>query len=113
MAGRRQETRAVKWVVHFHGRQVGGLETAWSAAKERAGITRKMRLYDLRHKAASDMLADGADLKSVSETLGHSSPDHALCTYQHTVTAQRRAAVAVLGKRLPVSMDKNNVKTNQ
>ena len=72
-----------------------------------------MRLYDLRHMAATEMLAAGADLKSVSEILGHASPDMTLRTYQHTITAQRRDAVARLGKRLPVVEKKEDETTER
>jgi integrase len=96
-----RERGPLAWVVHYHGNRVASLKTAWKAAKSRAGITRRMRLYDLRHLAASEMLAGGADLKSVSEILGHASPEMTLRIYQHTITAQRVAAVAVLGKCLP------------
>lgn len=101
-----RERGPLTWVVHFNGRQVGSLKTAWGAAKRRAGITRRLRMYDLRHMAASEMLAAGADLKSVSEILGHASPDMTLRTYQHTITAQRKAAVEMLGKRLPITNKK-------
>lgn len=97
------------WVVHFRGAQVGSIKTAWARAKDRAGITRKLRPYDLRHMCATQMLAAGADLKSVSEILGHASPDLTLKTYQHTMNAQRIAAVAVLGEHSPIIAEKNKV----
>ena len=103
--------RAGGWLVHYHGKRVGRIKTAWNAAKRRAGITRRMRPYDLRHMAATDMLESGADLKSVSEILGHASPDMTLRQYQHVNTAQRRAAVEVLGKRLPDYQKNENEKT--
>lgn len=105
------ERGPLQWVVHYHGARIGSLKTAWAQAKRRAGITRRMRLYDLRHMAASEMLAGGADLKSVSEILGHASPDMTLRTYQHTITAQRRDAIAVLGKRLPIDTTQDDDKT--
>lgn len=98
-------------VVHYKGSRVSSIRTAFATAKAKAGITRKMRPYDLRHMAASEMLSGGADLKSVSEILGHASPDMTLRTYQHTVTAQRRAAVAILDKRLPDDQKKEPVIT--
>lgn len=100
------------WVVHYRGAQVGSLKTSWGAAKARAGITRKLRPYDLRHMCATQMLAGGADLKSVSEILGHASPDMTLRTYQHTMTAQRKAAVATLGEHSPVVDKKVEVLSN-
>jgi integrase len=90
------------FVVHYHGRRVERIKTAWRAALVRAGITRRIRPYDLRHLAASAMLDAGADLKSVSEILGHSSPDLTLRTYQHTSTALRRDAIARIGSLLPI-----------
>lgn len=108
-----RERGPLGWVVHYNGEKIGSLKTAWSSAKGRAGITRKMRMYDLRHMAASEMLAAGADLKSVSEILGHASPDMTLRTYQHTITAQRKAAVAMLGKRLPIGQKKDEVITDK
>lgn len=97
------------WVVHYKGQQVGSIKTAWTRAKDRAGITRKLRPYDLRHMCATQMLAAGADLKSVSEILGHASPDLTLKTYQHTMTAQRIAAVAALGEHSPFVGEKKEV----
>jgi integrase len=109
----REKGKPLAWVVHYNGHRICSLKTAWGAAKGRAGVTRRMRLYDLRHMAASEMLEGGADLKSVSEILGHASPELTLKTYQHTVTAQRRAAIEVLGKRLPVDTKTEHEKTTK
>jgi integrase len=103
----------VEFVVHYHGRRVERIKTAWRAALVRAGITRRIRPYDLRHLAASTMLDAGADLKSVSEILGHSSPDLTLRTYQHTSTALRRDAVAKIGSLLPIDSTGDNGKTKK
>lgn len=97
-----REAGTMDFVVHYHGRRVARIKTAWRAALVRAGITRRIRPYDLRHLAASAMLDAGADLKSVSEILGHSSPDLTLRTYQHTSTALRRDAIARIGSLLPI-----------
>jgi integrase len=108
-----QKMGQLQWVVHYRGKRIGSLKTSWGQAKKRAGITRRMRMYDLRHMAATEMLAGGADLKSVSEILGHASPELTLTTYQHVITAQRRAAIDVLGKRLPIATDEENEKTSK
>jgi site-specific recombinase XerD len=84
-------------VVHYHGAPVYSLKRSWKTAKTRAGVTRKLRLYDLRHAFASLALADGADLKSLSELLGHSRPDTTLRSYQHVTRKQHRDVV----KRIP------------
>lgn len=55
---------------------------------------RRIRLHDLRHTAASLMLADGVPVKIVQEMLGHSDPSITLAIYTHTTDAQHRAAGA-------------------
>lgn len=60
---------------------------------ERAKLS-SMRLYDLRHLAATLRLANGEHPKIVSEMLGHSSVTLTLDTYSHvTLTMQRESAV--------------------
>ena len=95
-------------VVHYRNRPIGSIKTAWKQALIRAGITRRIRPYDLRHMAATSMLDAGADLKSVSEILGHASPEMTLKIYQHTNTALRRDAISRLGKVLPVDTTENH-----
>jgi len=52
-----------------------------------------VRLYDLRHLAASTMLAGGAPLPAVADQLGHRSPVTTAKIYSHIIgDAQRRAA---------------------
>lgn len=96
-----RERGPLGWVVHYHGKKVERIKTAWDAAKRRAGITRRIRLYDIRHMAATSMLAAGADTKSVSEILGHASVETTLKVYQHVNTALRAQAVSKLGNWLP------------
>jgi len=43
----------------------------WRPALDRADITYGVRMHDLRHAHASWLLADGADLKTVMDRLGH------------------------------------------
>ena len=101
-----REAGPLAWVVHYHGKRVGSLKTAWEAAKKRAGITRRCRMYDLRHMAATSMLDAGADLKSVSEILGHASPDMTMKIYQHTSTKLRKDAISRIGNWLPEVTEK-------
>ena len=49
------------------------LKQIWKPALAEAGITRRMRMHDLRHAHASWLLAGGADLQMVRERLGHAS----------------------------------------
>ncbi len=81
------------YVVEYAGRQVGNMKTSWRSTLRRAGITRRLRLYDLRHWFASSLLSGGADLKATSELLGHASPNTTLSTYYHLLERQKRAAM--------------------
>ena len=85
-----------EYVIEYHGEPVGSLKTAWLAALRRAGITRRLRLYDLRHWFGSSLLRAGADLKAVSELMGHSSPNLTISTYYHLIEGQKRAALGHL-----------------
>lgn len=75
-------------VVHYRFKPCVSLKRSWATAKRKAGVTRRMRLYDLRHAMASLALKGGADLKAVSEVLGHSRPDTTLMVYQHVTREQ-------------------------
>jgi integrase len=43
----------------------------------------KIRFHDLRHTHASLLIADGVNIKVVSERLGHAHPSFTIHTYQH------------------------------
>ena len=67
---------------------------AWIKACQLAGV--KMPPYAMRHIAASEMLAGGADLAAVSAQLGHRSVKTTASFYSHVVAgAQQRAALAL------------------
>ncbi|MGA8442370.1 MAG: tyrosine-type recombinase/integrase [Candidatus Sulfotelmatobacter sp.] len=58
-----------------------------------AGLPR-IRLYDLRHSAATIALAAGVSPKVVSEQLGHASTAFTLDTYAHVLPHMQDEAVA-------------------
>jgi integrase len=60
---------------------------------ELAGLPR-LRLYDLRHTAATIALAVGVSPKVVSEQLGHASTAFTLDTYAHVLPHMQDEAVA-------------------
>lgn len=85
----------IPWVCHRAGRRVLCYQDAWRKAVRDAGLS-GLRFYDVRHVAASEMLAAGADLPAVSAQLGHSSTHTTATTYAHAVPgAQQRAASLV------------------
>lgn len=87
----RWHTRDLVFCSQFgSGIETTSLFRVWSRIRERAGI--EVRLHDLRHTAASLLLAQGVELWQVSKILGHSSYQFTLDTYGHLYAATRREA---------------------
>jgi integrase len=69
---------------------------AFQRARTRAGL-KGLRLHDLRHTHASLMLAEGVNLKVVSERLGHSSIGITGDLYSHVLPTVQAEAVERFG----------------
>jgi integrase len=82
-------------IIHYRGQPVGSIQTAWAATLRRAGITRRIRPYDLRHAFATEAIAAGVDVGTVAQLMGH-DPKMLLEHYQHVADKQKRAAVEAL-----------------
>lgn len=80
-------------VIHHHGRPVKSIAKGWHAARKRAGVTRPVTPYSLRHAFATEALAHAADPQSVAQVMGHKDLKMILLRYQHAKEEQRRAAV--------------------
>jgi integrase len=61
-----------------------------------AGLSTAIRFHDLRHTAATLLLAAGVNVKVVSEMLGHSSVAITLRIYAHVLPHMQQAAVSVM-----------------
>ena len=72
-------------------------QRVWQPALAAAGITRRVRLHDLRHTHASWVLAGGADVQIVREWLGHASL-RATERYLHTLPSADDAALRALAR---------------
>ena len=66
---------------------------------ERANLPR-MTFHELRHGAATLMLAIGVDLRTIMETLGHSQISTTMNVYSHVVPALQRDASERVGRVL-------------
>jgi integrase len=84
------------------------LNHGFRPALSRAGI-RKVRFHDLRHSFASNLLAAGVDVVTVSKALGHAKVHITLTTYAHAVPKARHGAA----DRMAVLMARsgNNLET--
>ena len=91
-----------KLFVNRSGNQLGihGIEYIYKRIKENAGINPSSTPHYLRHTFATNLLSNGADLRSVQELLGHSSV--AITEIYTEITTQRKKEV----------LDKYNFRNN-
>jgi integrase len=90
-------------IVHYWGSRVTTIKRAWRSALDGAGITRRIRPYDLRHRFVTTALEHGADIGVLADVVG-SRPETLRKYYQHVTTAMHRNLV----ESLPDIFPKNN-----
>ncbi len=73
---------------------------AWNMALERAGVTRHIRPYDLRHSFATGAIAAEADYGTVAALMGHKSPLMVLRHYQHVRNDQKKSVMKIFHSQL-------------
>ncbi len=61
------------------------LSRLWRKCRKAAGIDARWRLHDLRHWAATSLIASGEDVRLVAGRLGHARPATTLDVYAHYV----------------------------
>lgn len=83
-------------IIFWNGHMVKSVKKAFITAKIKAGIKRRLRLYDFRHAFATAMLKAGGDLKATSEMLGHTRSDTTSRIYQHTDIEMHRNNINLL-----------------
>lgn len=85
-------------IIHYKGSAIRtSMKNAWRSAVRRAGITKKIRPYSIRHKTISNLAEQGHDIKTVAEIVGHSDPTTTMKIYQQTTSRMKRAAIDSLG----------------
>jgi integrase len=84
----------------FPGDGAGGhvidIKKSWAALCQRAGI-KKLRLHDLRHSFASQLVSSGASLELIGAMLGHASPT-TTARYAHLYDSVQREAAERVGR---------------
>jgi integrase len=78
---------------------ISDLTKHFKSALKRARLP-SIRFHDLRHTAATLMLANGVSLVTVSKILGHSSPAITATIYAHALDESKASAIAELSERL-------------
>ncbi len=86
------------YLVHYRGKPVKAVKRVWSTALKKAGITRYVRPYDLRHTFGTQLVAAGVDIGTVAHLMGHSTPAMLLKHYQYVLDTQKKNAVESLPK---------------
>ncbi|MGH8983920.1 MAG: site-specific integrase, partial [Acidimicrobiia bacterium] len=76
------------------------VSTAFVRVRKRAGLDR-VRLHDLRHMHATQLLAAGVPVRTVSGRLGHANAATTLNVYGHFLEPSDREAADVIGGLLP------------
>lgn len=76
------------------------LEYQWGAAKKRAGVTRRLTTYSLRHFFASNCLTKGIPITDVEEWMGHRNINMTFKIYRHLMPASIGRAAKLLNEGL-------------
>lgn len=84
--------RRPRWIIHYNGGKVQSIRKGWEAAMRRAGITRRIRRYDLRHMTATELLAAGVDIVTIAEILGN-TVEQCSNAYLHVSNDRRKSAL--------------------
>ena len=73
----------------------------------------KMRIHDLRHSAVAILIAQGVNIKAISELLGHSSVAFTLQVYGHLLEETKRETADKMDSALsPVATNPSKIRAN-
>lgn len=92
-----------------YGRQVKNYKATWRRYCKRAGV--RIPPYAMRHIAATQMLAAGADVAAVAANLGHSNPAVTLRVYAHALPSAQRNASRKMGAAWCENGEKSSIKS--
>lgn len=71
----------------------------WKKTRAAAGLATSMSVHDLRHVAATNAIAAGADVKLVQQMLGHKDATETLNTYAHLWPDRVAEVIAAVDRR--------------
>jgi len=81
------------YIIRWRGKRVVKIKTAWSRALKKAGITRRLRPYDLRHSFVTGLTDAGADPHTVGKLVGHKDESTTMYVYNHISDERNRAII--------------------
>jgi len=70
----------------------------WAKVRKAAKLPERTRFHDLRHTFVSRALAAGANLRAISDMVGHHDPGFTARRYAHSIQDDQREAVRLLGQ---------------
>lgn len=76
------------------------ISRAFRAMLDDAGVARGITFHTLRHTHATELIASGADMRTVQERLGHANVATTLSLYAHVVPGRDRALADMFDERL-------------
>jgi integrase len=86
-----------EYIIEYQGKPVKQLlRRSLRTACKKAGIDYRVRFYDLRHLAITDMLNKGGDLAAVSKIAGHYSTQMTTDRYYHVMKDAKKRAVRLI-----------------
>ncbi len=96
---RQDYARFGPWILAVGDRPVNPerLGSWWRRARDAAGIDKRWRLHDLRHWSATTAIAQGHDIRTVANRLGHANPAMTLRVYAHAVESTDGPVADMLG----------------
>lgn len=84
-AGSRWHGEASPYICAYGDRRVTSLKVSLAASLAKAGITKHVRLYDIRHLHITHALAGGAPIGDLAERVGHADTTMIVRVYAHMV----------------------------
>jgi integrase len=71
------------------------VSSEWRRVVKALGLPKVVTLHALRHTHASQLIASGMDVLTISRRLGHGSPSITLDVYSHLFKPTDRGAAAI------------------
>jgi integrase len=109
----RDQKRFIKHgrIIHYRRKPITTIKTAWRGALKRAGITRRLPPYSMRHYFATAYIDQTGDHRGAADILGHARVDTTLRVYRHTSLAHQREQLSNMPRLTLDPLDKNGPKS--